>query len=152
MKTAISLPDDLFATADAYAERSQLSRSELYARALREYLGRHDQDRVTAQLDAVKDARRSAAKARSMSSPSAPPPASARCAPRRAARSPPRGADPLHQTHAPRAENRRGRFCGGDSTSPTSVTVKRRISSRDSRSSSTSPTSPGPGKVSDLLQ
>lgn len=53
MKTAISLPDDLFATADAYAERSQLSRSELYARALREYLERHDQDRVTAQLDAV---------------------------------------------------------------------------------------------------
>lgn len=53
MKTVISLPDDLFATADAYAERSQLSRSELYARALREYLERHDQDRVTAQLDAV---------------------------------------------------------------------------------------------------
>jgi metal-responsive CopG/Arc/MetJ family transcriptional regulator len=53
MKTAISLPDDLFASADAYAERSQLSRSELYARALREYLERHDQDRVTAQLNAV---------------------------------------------------------------------------------------------------
>jgi metal-responsive CopG/Arc/MetJ family transcriptional regulator len=53
MKTAISLPDDLFVTADAFAERSQLSRSELYARALREYLERHDQDRVTAQLDAL---------------------------------------------------------------------------------------------------
>jgi len=53
MKTAISLPDDLFASADAYAERAALSRSELYVRALREYLERHDQDRVTAQLDAV---------------------------------------------------------------------------------------------------
>jgi metal-responsive CopG/Arc/MetJ family transcriptional regulator len=53
MKTAISLPDDLFASADAYAERAALSRSELYARALREYLERHDEDRVTTQLDAV---------------------------------------------------------------------------------------------------
>lgn len=53
MKTAISLPDDLFASADAYAQRAELSRSELYVRALREYLERHDQDRVTAQLDAV---------------------------------------------------------------------------------------------------
>ena len=51
MKTAVSLPDDLFEDADAFAERAQLSRSELYARALREYLERHDQDHVTAQLD-----------------------------------------------------------------------------------------------------
>jgi metal-responsive CopG/Arc/MetJ family transcriptional regulator len=29
MKTAISLPDDLFASADAYAERAALSRSEI---------------------------------------------------------------------------------------------------------------------------
>lgn len=53
MKTAISLPDDLFETADIYAERSQLSRSELYVLALREYLARHDTERVTAQLDWV---------------------------------------------------------------------------------------------------
>jgi predicted transcriptional regulator len=53
MKTAISLPNDLFATADAFARRERLSRSELIARALREYLERHDQDCVTAQLDAV---------------------------------------------------------------------------------------------------
>ncbi len=53
MKTAISLPNDLFATADAYARRSQCSRSELYARALREYLERHDQDQITVQLDTV---------------------------------------------------------------------------------------------------
>lgn len=53
MKTAISLPDDLFVSADAFAERASLSRSELYARALREYLEHHDQDRITAQLDAL---------------------------------------------------------------------------------------------------
>ncbi len=53
MKTAVSLPDDLFASADAFAEREQLSRSELYARALREFLARHDQDQITSQLDAV---------------------------------------------------------------------------------------------------
>ena len=53
MKTAISLPDDLFASADEFAERAELSRSELYARALREYLERHDHDRITAQLDAL---------------------------------------------------------------------------------------------------
>ena len=53
MKTAISLPDDLFESADAYATRASLSRSELYARALREYLERHDEDWVTEQLDAV---------------------------------------------------------------------------------------------------
>ena len=53
MKTAVSLPDDLFADADEFAERVQLSRSELYARALRDYLARHDHDRITAQLDAL---------------------------------------------------------------------------------------------------
>ena len=53
MKTAVSLPDDLFDNADEFAERAQLSRSELYARALREYLERHDEDRITAQLDAL---------------------------------------------------------------------------------------------------
>lgn len=53
MKTAISLPDDLFASADAYAQRLEISRSELYASALREYLARHDEDSVTAALNAV---------------------------------------------------------------------------------------------------
>ena len=53
MKTAISLPDDLFKSGDSLAKRMGMSRSELYARALREYLERHDHDRVTAQLDAV---------------------------------------------------------------------------------------------------
>jgi metal-responsive CopG/Arc/MetJ family transcriptional regulator len=55
MKTAVSLPDELFDEADDFAERTQLSRSELYARALREYLQRHDEDRITAQLNMLAD-------------------------------------------------------------------------------------------------
>ena len=51
MKTAISLPDDLFVSADTFAARTGRSRSEVYAEALREYLQRHDQDRITACLD-----------------------------------------------------------------------------------------------------
>ena len=41
MKTAISLPDDLFREVDARARRLKLSRSGLLAAAAREYLTRH---------------------------------------------------------------------------------------------------------------
>ena len=40
MKTAISLPDDLFADAEALAQQLEMSRSRLYVAALREYLAR----------------------------------------------------------------------------------------------------------------
>ena len=53
MKTAISLPDELFTTADRFAQRTGRSRSELYAEALREFLARHDEDQITARLDAL---------------------------------------------------------------------------------------------------
>jgi predicted transcriptional regulator len=53
MKTAISVPDDLFARADRLAKRSRRSRSEVYSAALREYLARHAPDEVTAGLDAA---------------------------------------------------------------------------------------------------
>lgn len=53
MKTAVSVPDDLFAQADRLAKRSRRSRSEVYSAALREYLARHASDEVTAGLDAV---------------------------------------------------------------------------------------------------
>lgn len=53
MKTAISLPDELFDAADDLARRLGLSRSALYARALREYLARHRDRRVTERLDQV---------------------------------------------------------------------------------------------------
>ena len=53
MKTAVSLPDDVFAEAEACARRHATSRSQLYAAALREYLARHHPDRVTAALNRV---------------------------------------------------------------------------------------------------
>jgi predicted transcriptional regulator len=53
MKTAVSVPDDLFAQADRLAKRSRRSRSEVYSAALREYVARHAPDEVTAGIDAV---------------------------------------------------------------------------------------------------
>ena len=53
MKTAISIPDELFEAADALAEKLDVSRSRLIALALAEYVARHKADRVTERLDAV---------------------------------------------------------------------------------------------------
>jgi predicted transcriptional regulator len=47
MKTAISIPDEVFARADRLAKRLKKSRSELYAEAIAEYLARHDEDAIT---------------------------------------------------------------------------------------------------------
>jgi len=53
MKTAISLPDKLFESTDALARRLGLSRSELVATALAEFLAKHRGRDVTRRLDAV---------------------------------------------------------------------------------------------------
>lgn len=53
MKTAISLPDGLFAAVERLVERSRRPRSEIYAAALREYVARHSPDEVTEALDRV---------------------------------------------------------------------------------------------------
>ena len=53
MKTAISLPDDLFEAADELAERLGVSRSQLYARALSEYVAQRGESDVTERLNAV---------------------------------------------------------------------------------------------------
>lgn len=53
MKTAISIPDDLFASADELASRLGVSRSQLYADAVAEYLARHRGQDVTARLNAA---------------------------------------------------------------------------------------------------
>ena len=53
MKTAISLPDDLFESADELAERLGVSRSELYAEAVAEYLAKHRDEDLTARLNEV---------------------------------------------------------------------------------------------------
>lgn len=56
MKVAISLPDPVFLAAERLARRMRVSRSQLYATALGEYVAEHDDARVTEQLDAVYDA------------------------------------------------------------------------------------------------
>ena len=53
MKTAISIPDDVFESADALAEEMGVSRSELYASAVAEYLAKHRAQDVTARLNEV---------------------------------------------------------------------------------------------------
>jgi metal-responsive CopG/Arc/MetJ family transcriptional regulator len=53
MKTAVSLPDDVFAEAEALSKTLGTSRSALYAAALRDYLARHHADAVTAALDVL---------------------------------------------------------------------------------------------------
>lgn len=53
MKTAISLPDDLFASADALAARLGMTRSGLIAAALAEYVAKHRTAKVSERLNAV---------------------------------------------------------------------------------------------------
>ena len=53
MKTAVSMPDDLFERTQEMAAQMATSRSRVICEALREYLGRHSPDHVTAALDAV---------------------------------------------------------------------------------------------------
>jgi predicted transcriptional regulator len=53
MKTAISLPDDVFEQAEKLARRLNKSRSELYREAVAEYVARHDPDAITAAMDRV---------------------------------------------------------------------------------------------------
>ena len=51
MKTAVSIPDDIFERAERLARRARKSRSEVYSAALREYVARHAPDEVTEALD-----------------------------------------------------------------------------------------------------
>lgn len=56
MKTAVSIPDDLFQQAEQLARRTETSRSALYARALAEYVARHAPDHVTDAMNRACDA------------------------------------------------------------------------------------------------
>lgn len=47
MKTAVSIPDDVFEEVERLARRMKRSRSETYSRALAEYVARHAPNRVT---------------------------------------------------------------------------------------------------------
>jgi predicted transcriptional regulator len=53
MKTAVSIPDELFRKADELARRLGKSRSQVYQEALAEYLLRRDPGAVTRAMDEV---------------------------------------------------------------------------------------------------
>ena len=58
MKTAISLPDELFRRAEAAARKLRISRSALYAQAIAGFLAHSDSQSVTQQLNEVYSQRR----------------------------------------------------------------------------------------------
>ena len=51
MKTAVSIPNDLFEGAERLARRTRRSRSRLFSDALREYLAHHTLDNITELMD-----------------------------------------------------------------------------------------------------
>ena len=55
MKTAVSIPDDIFERAERLALRERRTRSDVYAAALDEYVARHAHDEVTETMNRVCD-------------------------------------------------------------------------------------------------
>lgn len=53
MKTAVSIPDEVFEQAERLARRTRKSRSHVFSSALREYVARHSPDEVTDAMDRV---------------------------------------------------------------------------------------------------
>jgi metal-responsive CopG/Arc/MetJ family transcriptional regulator len=53
MKTAVSIPDEVFEKVERLARRGRRSRSAIYSAALREYVARHAPDEVTDAVNRV---------------------------------------------------------------------------------------------------
>lgn len=53
MKTAVSIPDEVFEKVESLARRERRSRSEVFSAALREYVARHTPDEVTDAMNKV---------------------------------------------------------------------------------------------------
>jgi metal-responsive CopG/Arc/MetJ family transcriptional regulator len=53
MKTTISLPDSVFAEAEALARQLGISRSELYSTALQAYLSKYNRQQILSKLNNV---------------------------------------------------------------------------------------------------
>ena len=53
MKTAVSIPDDVFEGAERLARRTRKSRSQVFSDALREYVARHAAEEVTEAMNRV---------------------------------------------------------------------------------------------------
>lgn len=56
MRTAVSIPDEIFERAELFARRTKRSRSQLYGDALYEYLNCHSGDEVTDAMNRALDA------------------------------------------------------------------------------------------------
>lgn len=56
MKTAISIPDEIYREAERFSRRLKKSRSQVYTEAVTEYLARHDPEAVTDAMNRVCDA------------------------------------------------------------------------------------------------
>lgn len=55
MKTAVSIPDEVFRKAERLARRMKKSRSELFSNALADYVARHAPDHVTEAMNQACD-------------------------------------------------------------------------------------------------
>ncbi len=53
MKILVSIPDSVFEAAETVAQRLSISRSQLYTRAIQEFLALHGAQNVTERLDRV---------------------------------------------------------------------------------------------------
>jgi hypothetical protein len=53
MKTAISIPDDLFFSAENTAKKLGIPRSQLFAKALEEFIQNHSKVKITDKLNEV---------------------------------------------------------------------------------------------------
>ena len=53
MKIALSIPDELFDSAETLSKRLRLSRSRLYATALEDFVAKHQAKKVTERLNSV---------------------------------------------------------------------------------------------------
>ncbi|MCK4542643.1 MAG: ChpI protein [Spirochaetales bacterium] len=55
MKTAISIPDNLFVSAERVSKQLGIPRSQLFAWALEEFLSKHSKDKILQKLNEVYD-------------------------------------------------------------------------------------------------
>ena len=57
MKTAVSIPDEIFQSAERLARRTRKSRSQLFSDAVREYVARHAPEDITDKRVVIPKAR-----------------------------------------------------------------------------------------------
>jgi metal-responsive CopG/Arc/MetJ family transcriptional regulator len=53
MKTAVSIPDGIFEAAEKTAQKLGIPRSQLFAKALEEFIKNHNKDAITERLNKV---------------------------------------------------------------------------------------------------